>query len=265
MKTFPIFSAYYHSFSSKELYRDVAANWRGKAFVYLLLLLAVTWVPAMLNMYRSLTLFVENEGRAAFSQMPEITIEDGMLSIEAEEPYYIRAGDDDEVIAIIDTTGTISSLDDEEAPVLVTESEVFFVRGDTGDIERFSLSNVGDMSFDAETLSGWASAVVPWIPIVSYPFALVWSFAYRLAQVLVYSLFALLIARQHKLTLNFASLYSITIVAITPAVFLKTAVGLTEFSMPFLFVPHVALALGYVYFGVAANRAENAGMAKPAA
>jgi hypothetical protein len=257
MKTFPFFSAFYHSFSSKELYRDVAANWRGKAFVYLLILLAVTWVPEMLDMHRSLRLFVANEGSAAFSQVPAITIEDGILSIDAPEPYYIRFGDDDEILAIIDTTDGVTSLDDEEGRVLVTESRVFFVRGDTGYIESFSLSDVGDMSFDAQTLEEGASAVAPFIPIVAYPFALVWSFAYRLAQVLVYSLFAMLIVRQHKLTLDFASVYSMTLVAITPAVLLKTVVWLSDFSMPLLFVPHVALALGYVYFGVVANRLED--------
>ncbi len=249
-----IFAPLYHSFSSKALYRDVAANWRGKAFVYLLILLALTWLPGMYGFYTSFNAFLADEGSEFFAQVPPVTIEDGVLSIDAEEPYVLRGGPNgDQDIVIFDTTGVITSLEGQDAGVLVTASDVT-VRQGPDQVQTFSLSEVVALSIDGETLEQWATSAGPWIPIVAYPFALVWSYAYRLLQVLIYSLFAVLIARQQRLPLEFPALYAITLVAITPAVYLKTIVGLSEFEMPLPFIPHIALALGYVYFAVSANK-----------
>lgn len=262
MNGFSIFAPLYHCFSSKTLYRDVAANWRGRAFVYLLILLALTWLPQMFGMYSSINAFLSDDGGEFLAQVPPITIEDGVLSIDAEEPYVIRGGSDGGSndatdIVIIDTTGAITSLEGQDAGVLVTGSDVTIRRG-PGQVQTFSLSDVAEVSIDGETLERLATSAGPWIPIISYPFVLVWSYAYRLLQVLIYSLFAVLIARQQGLSLEFPALYSITLVAITPSVYLKTVVGLSGFDMPLLFVPHIALALGYVYFAVLANKTGDA-------
>jgi hypothetical protein len=254
MPTFSIFSPLYHSFSSAELYREVAASWRGKAFLYLLLLLALTWIPQMLRTYADIREFIDDQGGAMFDQVPSIVIDGGRLSVDVEQPYFIRFGRDDEIVATIDTTGRIGSLENAEGRILVTDTTVSFRRGPGGGVESFSFSEIDDARFDGNTLRRWAETFAPWVPVAAYPLALVWSFAYRLLQVLVYSLFAMLIAKRLGLRLAFDALYSITIVAITPAVLLKTAFWLSEFTHPLMFIPYVALALGYVYFGVASNR-----------
>ncbi len=87
--------SFYHipvlSFFSTSLYRDVAVNWRGTCFPYLLLLLAVCWIPGMINFQNWVSHSMEIEAPKIISQVPVITVADGEASIEEPEPCnYIR-------------------------------------------------------------------------------------------------------------------------------------------------------------------------------
>lgn len=61
MKNYSVFHPLYLSFFSKSLYQDVAKNWKGTGLAYLLLLLALAWVPGW---SRSITAFpVKSPGK----------------------------------------------------------------------------------------------------------------------------------------------------------------------------------------------------------
>ena len=46
MKRYSIFHPLVLSFFSKSLYRDVGKNWRGTGLLYLLLIIALLWIPS---------------------------------------------------------------------------------------------------------------------------------------------------------------------------------------------------------------------------
>jgi hypothetical protein len=89
MKRYRIFHIPVLAFFSKGLYTDVAFNWKGTCLGYLFLLLAVCWIPAMIELDSGLDNFVETEAPKIISQVPTITIKDGVASIDEPQPYYI--------------------------------------------------------------------------------------------------------------------------------------------------------------------------------
>ncbi|TKJ38924.1 MAG: hypothetical protein CEE38_04300 [Planctomycetes bacterium B3_Pla] len=80
-KTYSIFHIPVFSFFSKELYRDVGMHWKGVNFLYLLLLLAICLLPTTIKMYIGFANFANNEAPAIIEQIPEITINNGKVSI----------------------------------------------------------------------------------------------------------------------------------------------------------------------------------------
>ncbi len=119
MKKFSIIHIPVLSFFSKELYIDVGQNWKGVNFLYLLLLLAVCLIPTMIKIHADVTDFVNNEAPVIVNQVPEIAITDGQVSIKETQPYYIKDPDSDKILAIIDTTGQIESLENTDALCLL--------------------------------------------------------------------------------------------------------------------------------------------------
>ena len=116
-KCFPLLQIPVLSFFSKGLYRGVMQNWRGRSggFVYLFLLLAVCWAPSMVKLHFQTLDFIRKDAPGVVTQLPEITIEKGVVSVKAPQPYYIHDPGTRTIIAAIDTTGGISSLEDSGA------------------------------------------------------------------------------------------------------------------------------------------------------
>ena len=80
-KQYSIFHIPVVSFFSKELYRDGGMHWKGVNFLYLLLLLAICLLPKTIKMYIGFANFANNEAPTIIEQIPEITINNGKVSI----------------------------------------------------------------------------------------------------------------------------------------------------------------------------------------
>jgi len=247
MKRYSIFHIPVLSFFSKKLYIDVGQNWKGVNFLYLLLLLAVCWIPMMVKIHLGAADFVNNEAPAVVDQVPEITITDGHVSIEEPEPYYITVPDSNEPLAIIDTTGQIGSLEDSNAICLLTDHELITKHSDVED-RTYDLSDVESFYVDSERITGWLNIGRKFLAVVIYPFALSGSYAYRIAQALVYAAIGLLFASLCKTKLSYATLIRLAVTAVTPCIIVGTILDLTSISVPaFLYL---IAALAYLFFAV---------------
>src|SRR6478672_8744679 len=67
------------SLFSPDLYRDVVANWRGVGFLYLLLILALTWIPEMYKAQVGFKDFAQTEFPNMIRDFPPITITKGVV------------------------------------------------------------------------------------------------------------------------------------------------------------------------------------------
>ena len=252
-KRFKIYHIPVLAFFSRELYRDVARNWKGTTFGYLFLLLLVCWIPLAMNLHRGVADFVEQEAPKLVSQIPEITITDGEVSIDEPEPYYIRDPDTGAALVVIDTTGEISSLADTEAVGLVTKNAVTFEKN-AYETRTFSFRDIDYFVLTQGKIYGWLDIVKRFAAPVLYPFCVLGVFVYRILQALLYAAFGLLITRIVKTELSYDSLLRLSVVAVTPAIIVATLLAMASIHLPMGGLWYFLATMSYLTFGILAAK-----------
>jgi hypothetical protein len=247
MKKYSIFHIPVMSFYSADLYREVGLNWKGTNFGYLVLLLIVCWIPTVVKMHVGIADFVEEEAPAIVEQVPAITITEGEVSADVDQPYYITAPDSNEVLAIIDTTGKITRLEDVNALCLLTKTEVIYRQGPR-EIRTFDLSEVKSFSLDGEQIMGWLRTGSKFGAVGIYPFAVIGAYVYRIIQALIYALVGMLFASLCKVKLGYDALLRLAVVAVTPCIIFATVIGLIGTKVSAW--AYLVAALVYLYYGV---------------
>ena len=252
MKQYSTFHPLYMSFFSRSLYRDVGQNWKGVSFLYLLLLLAICWIPIMFKMHSAVSAYVADEVPKIVKQVPVITISNGEVSIDDDMPYIIVEPEKDDPFIIIDTTGEYYSLDNTPARVLITRTELIMKKSPS-ETRIFDLSEIEYLKIDRQTVYGWVETFRDWFAFLLYPFLVVASYIYRIAQVLLYAAIGLIIAKNLEVALDYQSLISLAIVADTPAIIVNALYNYGDIAMPFWWLICFMIAMGYLFFGIRAN------------
>ena len=248
MKKYSIIHVPVLSFFSKALYRDVAVHWKtGLCFAYLLLLLAICLIPTAIETNAIFSGLIENQAPAIVKQVPEITITDGKASIAEPQPYYIKAPDSDDNLAVIDTTGSITSLEDADAFCLLTGTELI-MRKSQVQTQTFDLKEIENFVLNSELIMGWLRTIKKIFAIGIYPFLLLVSYPWTIILALIFAAIGLFFAYLCKTKLSYDALLRLTIVAITPYIIIKTILGAVGAPLPCLL--NLAVALGYLFFAV---------------
>jgi uncharacterized protein DUF1189 len=251
MKRYSIFHAFVLSFFSKSLYQDVGRYWRGTGLLYLLIVLALVWIPTTIKMHLGINRFVNNDTPRITQQIPKITITNGKVSTDVATPYFIKDPDDGTPLAIIDTTGKYETLDNSPARLLVTRSKVI-ARSDR-DTRIYDLSGVESFYVDRERVEGWLATSKTWFSVVAFPILLISSFALRAIQVLIYALIGMLFARMLNANLDYKTLMRLAAVALTPVLVLNLLIEFVPFSIPLWWLIGTCIGLGYLFFAVKSN------------
>lgn len=240
------------AFFSRSLYRDVALHWQGVAFGYLFLLLALCWIPGAIRIHRSFTFFIDEEAPLVIEQVPDITIIDGQAFVDHPQPYTIRDPETEEALLVIDTTGTIASLKQTDARVLVTARQAIFQKSAI-ETRSFSFENVDHYTLDQKKIYHWLDIAKTWAAPVLYPLCTLGSFAYRIVQALIYACIGLLLANLCKGKLPFEALLRLSVVAITPTIIIGTLLNAAAIELPLAGLWFFLLAMGYLLFGIRAT------------
>src|SRR5687767_6561038 len=146
MKKHHILESIFLSFYSKSLYQDVARGWKGLALGYLLLVMAICWLPFSYDFHRFLNHYSSQILPGVIEQVPTITINKGKLSIDKPVPYAIKQPGDGFTLIMFDTSGKYTSLDQLHALALITQDKVV-VRDVSASIPKttaYSLSKFED-------------------------------------------------------------------------------------------------------------------------
>ena len=252
MKRYSIFHPLVLSFFSKSLYRDVGKNWRGTGLLYLLIILALLWIPTIIKGQLATSAWVDGDSKEITKQIPPITITKGQVSTDVPMPHVIKDPKTGADIAIIDTTGTYKDLDNSDAKLLLTKSKLI-VKRDEKRSETYDISGVQSFYLDHSKVEGWLALGKTWFIPVLYPLALLFSFIFRAVQILIYALVGLAFARILKANLDFKTLMRLSAIAITPVLVLNLIFEFVPGRISWWGLLGVIVALAYLFFAVKVN------------
>jgi hypothetical protein len=252
MKRYSFFHAPILAFFSKSFYRDVGQHWRGTGLAYLLVILAILWIPTMVKMQLGITRFVNTESKKFTEQIPAITIAHGKVTTNVPTPYTIKDPKTGTDLAIIDTTGEIEKLEDTEAKLLLTKSKLIASQG-ASETRTYDLSGVESFYVDRDRVEGWLVTAKTWFALAAYPLLVVFSFVFRAIQVLIYALIGLLFAHLLQTSIDYKTLMRLAAVAITPVVVLDLILEFVPLRIPLWSLLGIAVGLGYLFLAVKWN------------
>ncbi|MEM6446576.1 MAG: DUF1189 family protein [Cyanobacteria bacterium P01_D01_bin.123] len=247
------YRAFFLSFFSQSLYREVAKFWRGTGFTYLFILQAICLLAIIFRLNADVGKFVRAELPPILAQIPTITVENGVASTPEDKAYSIVYPKDNALLAVIDTTGSITSLDETESDILVTREEVM-VRNSSFETRSLSFQGIDSARVDRSSIDGFISIFQSVLPYIIYPFSVIWYFLYRIVQVLIYASIGYVTSRGQEPTLSYATIVRMVSVAVTPVLLFEAALRLIGLAFP----PYwgflgIFVVLGYVYFAVQAQ------------
>lgn len=252
MKRYSILHPLYLSFFSRDFYRDVRTNWKGTGFLYLLLLLSITWLPVMYKLHLGISKGVQQVAPNYVDQVPKITIVHGEVSIDRPVPYTI-SDHSRAPLLVIDTSGTISSFEQTTALALLTKNKFMYRQEHGAETRIYDLNKIASFTLDRDLVNGWVQAFRKYFAALAYPFALAASFVYRVLQLLLYAALGMLFVNMLKVPLDYLAVLRLASVSITPVIILTTLRTLTGVHVPALWLLCFVIAMGYLFFAVKAN------------
>ena len=187
----------------------------------------------------------ELSGRALVGEFyPEglvVTVEDGIVSTNVEEPYLISTGDAGEgegsfANAFVIDTAAANPL------ALLTDDSILFQK-DTGEIRAFSLSEIGDLTVSRESTAAFLQSAMPIIYIAgavaavfAFGFILVFSVLYYLALSLLLAAFVWVVSLIRGMKLSYGASYVVTLYALALPVLVDAALDLFSLTSRFMLV-----------------------------
>jgi hypothetical protein len=228
-------------------YRDVARNWGGIGFLYILLLFIVTWIPALVKIHLGAQKFANVDFPKFAKGLPDISIKKGKVSSPVPQPLEIK-DENGKVIFILDTTGKVNNLDKNQAMFLLTETKLH-QRDERGNLQIHDLSQFPDFDFTAEWLQGWITTICTWLAVGLFPIFLIGSLIRALILMLLTSLVGLIVNAVCNARVSYAGLLRFGAVGMTLSVYLDTGLGLAGINVPFWFLIALVLTSGYVAVG----------------
>ena len=262
MKRYSIFHPLVLSFFSKSLYRDVGKNWRGTGLLYLLLVIALLWIPVTIKGHRDFGRFVDNDARKLTEQIPAVRITNGQASTDAPMPHSIKDPESGTTLAIIDTVDTSVEANNPSVPLILTKTKLI-LRKNPRDTQTIDLAGVQNFFVDRARVEGWLATARTWFFPAFYPLAVLFSFIFRGIQILVYGLIGLLFAKMLNASLDYKTLMRLSAIAITPVMILNLVFELTSFHMFGWTLLGILIGLAYLFFAVKVNVDEPAAEYQP--
>jgi hypothetical protein len=240
------------SFYSRSLYQDVAMNWKKTSFLYLFLLLAVCSIPGMFKIQSQVSDYLKREAPGIIRQVPVIAITKGKVSIDEPMPYVIKDPETNAPLIIIDTTGQVTSLSGSEAMVLMTSTKLIIRKG-PAETRTLDLSEIDNLRIDQAKIYDWVDLFTENFAFVLYPFALLFSFLFRILQALIFGVMGMVFAKNLRVPLSYPAVISLAMVSMTPAIILDTFYNYVEVKVPLWWLISFAITMGYLFFAVKAN------------
>lgn len=254
----PLYEVPARAWYSNELYQEVATRWKGANGVYLFLFLLVCWIPSFFKQQNQLSTLAQQWVEPLFNQVPPFGISSGKLWVEGEPRRVISDPRSGRPLILIDTTGETRSFDSVESSIMVLVTPDFVAaRKSNQGVETHPFAGEPDRSVsraDLDVLKAKATYHAPFFIWYLSPLMLLCSLLFRFFQAVVLAVLGLGICSFRKTHLPFQALIRLSVVALTPAMMVRTVCNVLDLYIPMLSVILVLVTLGYLVFGISVNQ-----------
>jgi len=264
IKRFGYVSAIYQSFYSRDLYRDVGGHWTGMGLLYLLVLLAICWIPTAIRLFLGLQAFALTTVPLIVQQLPTVTISGGEMRCDPPGRHVVAdpmsaTASSAPVLIIDDSIDTVPPDIEVEGAVL-TRREFGTIRRSRNNERRiWKLTPSADMTLTPDRVGSFLTSVRLWMPPVLYVFALLGSLVFRGLQACLYAALVPMLARRFATraaaSLDFRAALRLSIVAITPVVVIQTLLSFGSWVPAWYVRWPVAIAITVAYLKMAVESA----------
>ncbi len=274
MKQYAAWQAPFYSFWSKSFYVDVAKNWHGLAYIYLLVLLCFTWLFMSIKKEMDFSYQVDHAIKPMLQQLPVITINKGILSIDRPSPYTLK-GSNGEAIITFDTSKTPMTPAQAPGIFFVTNNNVIFKASelnkrmmeqskDSSSSSAYKPDNTPDQNLDLFTNTDHAvidqaavermvNSFKKSVAFFVFLFALPLSFIFCVLQTLIYGLIAKAIASASQVQLSYGTLVRLSTVALTPVLLIDSLLKVRNLDSLLWGPSAFIITVAYIIFAVRAN------------
>ena len=224
--------ALYHSFFNNRLYIDVCKRWKGYGVLYFLLLMFIVTLPFSVRIIVDFTRNFQNDIIQPLNQLPPLYIQNGNLSFDKPMPYFIK-NNKGNVVTIVDTSGSISSINKATYPnlrFLITKDKILyrfpttanFLSDGSDEINptiytaSFDKNYNGVFEGNAWLKSSGLSTLKFFFAFLMYPSIALIFFALFTVFLLALSLMGQFVAKLFGLTISYKQACRLLLVSVTP-------------------------------------------------
>jgi len=268
-----------------EFYRGIVTQSFGRSFGYFLLLIlavsiifSIKYTADARGVIGEVVTWINTEFAERLPEfLPEITIKDGEVSSPAEQPYIHEW---EEFVFILDTTGSITSLDDYQNGVLITKRTIIVrtieddkIKTEKHDLSMITSLNIGPgkgegelitFSFQEWRLSVTQENVTKWSKFISralVPLIVVFLFFYhfttKFIHLLFFSLVSLIANRIVDAGLEYSHLLNIGIFALTPPLALAVLVMVFGLTIPMFWLLYIVVYCAFLIMAIKRCKTRN--------
>jgi len=182
----------------------------------------------------------------AKTNVPAISVTEGVLNIEAEQPLVLKYRGDESWILVFDTKGVYKDTSDFNEPVILLGREDLQLRI-KGQVQNYSWKDFGTFTVNSGNIDILSLTLQLIIIPLGFLFYFLMSLISKSIQAILISPLAYSIANSYGVRLPFRSSFSIALYSLVPATALDLLVKASGMNIPFFMFIYITAAIIYTY------------------
>ncbi len=262
MRQYAGWQAPFFSFWSKSFYVDVAKNWHGLAYLYLLFLICFTWLFMSIKKQLDVAYFADQFVNPIVRQMPTVVIVKGVLSIDRPSPYAIKTASD-QAIVVFDTREKPMAPSECAGTYLITRNTVYYCpkTGSNEEIaaiasnkaNQIDLSTIDRALIDQNAANQFIKEIKKSVALIVFIVMVPLAFIFCVLQTLIYGLIGKLIANLNKIEMSYGTLVRLSTLTLTPVLLIDSLLKVRDINSSFWLILSFIIPICYLTFAIRAN------------
>ncbi len=241
----------WRSTTNFRFYKEVAFQKVSKSIGYFFLFILLITLILSMKFSTALIQGMGEVSKELGDRLPEIRIENGVVSTDVQEPFVIE---EKNFIFIIDTTEKTTTIDPSyKQGILLTKNKLIHKQSEI-ETRAYDLSKIKSFTLNKEAMERWKETfsrfALPILLVSLFPYFIL----VKLIQILLFSLIALIMNTVTKANLKYENLFNISLFALTPPVLLATIFNLAGLKVPLFGLLYVAIYIIFLIGGIRSCR-----------